>query len=213
MLAYAAPRPQSAPHWKAVWKRRVAKYGRWLHIYVSMGTFAVVLFFAVTGLTLNHAEYFSGAERTARVDGALDARWTSPTLGQAVAKLEVAEYLRKTHGLRGAVSDFSVDDAQCSVSFKGPGYSADAFVDRATGRYEVTVTTLGLAAVLNDLHKGRDSGPVWKALIDISAGLLTLVSLTGLLLLYFIHRHRLAGLAALLGGCAFVYLVYAVWVP
>lgn len=68
---------------------------------------------------------------------------------------------------------------QCEVSFKGPGYSADAFIDRATGKYELTENRMGLVAILNDLHKGRDSGKPWAVVIDISAILLTLVSLTG----------------------------------
>ena len=33
-------------------KRRLAKYSRWLHIYVSMTSFVIVFFFAVTGWTL-----------------------------------------------------------------------------------------------------------------------------------------------------------------
>ena len=73
---------------------------------------------------------------------------------------------RKAHGVHGEVSDFRVDDAQCAVSFKAPGYAADAFIDRGTGAYELTVSKMGFAAVVNDLHKGRDSGPVWKAMID-----------------------------------------------
>ena len=75
---------------------------------------------------------------------------------------------RKAHGVHGEVSDFRVDDAQCAVSFKAPGYAADAFIDRGTGAYELTVSKMGFAAVVNDLHKGRDSGPVWKAMIDLS---------------------------------------------
>ena len=42
-----------------------------------------------------------------------------------------------------ALSDFRVGDQQCAVSFKGPGYSADAFIDRRSGRYELGETWLG----------------------------------------------------------------------
>ena len=52
---------------------------------------------------------------------------------------------------------------------------------------------MGFAAVINDLHKGRDTGPIWKAIIDVSAGLLLFISITGLVLLYFVHKYRLAG--------------------
>lgn len=45
---------------KVVWKKRTATFSRWLHIYLSLFCFLVVLFFAVTGITLNHAEWFDG---------------------------------------------------------------------------------------------------------------------------------------------------------
>ena len=112
-------------------------------------------------------------------------------------------------GRPSSARDASVAD----VSFKAPGYTADAFIDRATGSYDLTVTRMRLAAILNDLHKGRDSGPAWKLLIDLSAAVLTFVSLSGLVLIYFIHKHRAAGLMSLAAGATIVYIVYAVWVP
>ena len=43
---------------------------RWIHIYLSMFGLAAVLFFGVTGLTLNHPEWFlDGAGRTVRAEG------------------------------------------------------------------------------------------------------------------------------------------------
>ena len=60
--------------------------------------------------------------------------------------------------IRGALAEFRVDDTECTVSFKGPGYSADAFIDRESGQYTLTEFDHGLIAVINDLHKGRDTG-------------------------------------------------------
>lgn len=192
-------------------KRRVAKYSRWLHIYLSMTSFVIVLFFAVTGWTLNHADRFD-REQTARATGSVDTRWTD-TGAADVARLDIVEALRRAHRVAGAVSDFRIDDEQVSISFKGPGYSADALVDRKTGKYELNETRLGVIAVANDLHKGRDTGAVWKAVIDVSAFLLTFISLTGLVLIYFIHKHRVAGVVLLVAGAAIAGVLYAVWVP
>ena len=86
-----------------------------------------------------------------------------------MAKLEVVEDLRKAHGIRGALTDFRVDDAECMVTFKGPGYAADAFIDRDSGQYTLTQSFHGFIAMLNDLHKGRDTGLAWSVLIDVSA--------------------------------------------
>ena len=203
----------SSPHWRLALKRRIAKTGRWLHIYASMASFAVVLFFAGTGLTLNHAEWFADQQRMRQMSGTVDPRWLDTTDEDRVARLEIVEFLRRAHGLGGALSDFRIDDSQCEVAFRGPGYRADAFIDRRTGRYELTETRFGFAAVLNDLHKGRDTGRSWKLLIDISAGLLTFIALSGLLLIYFVHRHRFAGLLALAAGAALSFGLYRLFVP
>jgi hypothetical protein len=174
-----------------------------------MISFAIVLFFAVTGLTLNHAEMFNYQARTTVIKGKVDPKW----IGNDVAKLEIVEYLRNTNGVKSALSDFRVDDSQLSVSFKGPGYTADAFIDRPSGTYELTIVRNGIVAVLNDLHKGRDTGPIWSKIIDVSAGLMTLVSLTGLVLIFFLAKKRMSGLIAVGIGAVLCLLVYWVWVP
>lgn len=195
-----------------VWKRRLAKYSRWLHIYASMTSFVIVFFFAVTGWTLNHADRFSGREKVTKTTGTVDSRWTSTGTAE-VAKLDIVEALRRDHHVTGAVTDFRTEDEDVSITFKGPGYSADAIVDRRTGKYELTESRLGVVAIANDLHKGRDTGAVWKAVIDVSAGLLTFISLSGLVLIYFIHKHRLAGIILLIAGGALSAVLYAMWVP
>jgi hypothetical protein len=197
---------------RQVWKRRVAKYSRWLHIYISMFSCLVVLFFAATGITLNRPEWFASAEKVTEASGTLAGDLVNPDYGE-VDKLAVAEFLRAAHHLGGAVSDFRIDDVEIATTFKGPGYSADVFVDRATGKYQVTETRLGLVAVANDLHKGRDSGASWKALIDASAIFLTFVSLSGLVLLYFVHKHRSVGFVLMGIGGLVTYGVYMVMVP
>jgi hypothetical protein len=197
---------------------------RWVHIYLSMFGLAAVLFFSVTGLTLNHPDWFGGKERRVSAQGRLDYKWLNLDVPAAspsddgdesrhVAKLEVVEYLRKTHGIRGAVAEFRADDRECTVTFKGPGYAADAFIDRATGRYELTQTFHGVVAIINDLHKGRDTGRAWSLVIDASAVLMTVISLTGLVLLFYLKRRRIPGLVVVVVGAAAVAAVVAFLVP
>ena len=197
------------PHRHPFWKRQLMILSRWLHIYLSMASFAILFFFAVTGLTLNHAEWFNNQQRTTQIRGSMDPK----LLAQSVDKLAVVEHLRNTHGIHGAVNDFRIEDQDVSVAFKGPGYSADILIDRANGRYELTETRMGFFAVLNDLHKGRDTGKAWAVVIDISAVLMTLVSLTGLLLIFFLQKKRSSGLLVALAGAVLCYLGYLIWVP
>jgi hypothetical protein len=206
--AEAPGKPPVRRH-QPLWKRKLASLSRWLHIYLSMASFAIVLFFAATGFTLNHQDWFARQQRTVQTHGALDAQWVKGN----VDKLQVVEFLRRKDGLHGAVDDFRIEDSQCSVSLKGPGYEADAVIDRATGRYDITETRAGFVAIVNDLHKGRDAGAVWSEIIDISAALMTAVSLTGLILLFYLHKRRTAGLIMLAAGVTLVYVAYAIWTP
>src|SRR5579872_3605493 len=178
---------------KSSLNRRTAVLVRWLHIYLSMASFAIVFFFAVTGLTLNHADKFAGRVRTVQKKGHLDAAWTNVADTLRIDRLAIVEYLRQTEGIKAVMSEFRIDDSQIGVSFRGPGYAADAFIDRATGRYDLMQTSAGFIGVINDLHKGRDTGPGWSVFIDVCAILLSAVSLTGMLLLLFLKRRRVSG--------------------
>ena len=177
-----------------------------------MMSFAILLFFAATGLTLNHAEWFEGRVNTTLSQGTLDAAWTKTSDPKAVAQDKIVEYLRHTNGVKGDVSEFHVDESQCEVLFKGPGYEADATIDRDTGKYDLKVSRSSFVAVLNDLHKGRDTGSKWSEVIDFSAILMTLVSLTGLTLIFFLNKRRLTGLLIAGMGALLCYLAYAMWV-
>jgi hypothetical protein len=198
---------------KSALRKRSAAISRWLHIYLSMLSFLVVLFFAVTGLTLNHAEWFDGKQVEKKVAGNLPMAWVNMPDTAQIKKLEIVELLRNKYGIKGYVSDFVIEEDDCLVSFKGPGYSADASISRKDGKFQISELRMGLVAVLNDLHKGRDTGKGWSWLIDVSAVFLTLVSLSGLCMLFFLKKKRLNGLLILIIGGVVCYLVFLTCVP
>lgn len=173
---------------------------RWLHIYLSMGSFFILFFFALTGITLNHTEWFEHQLKTSNVKGNLQQAWVAGKDSTSVKKLEIVEWLRSKHGIHGALADFVIDEYQCTISFNGPGYTADIFVDREDGSYDLSETRTGAFGILNDLHKGRDTGKAWAWVIDISAVLMMLVSLSGLMMLYFLKKKRLAGFLVAIAG-------------
>lgn len=175
-----------------------------------MVSFAILLFFAITGLTLNHQSAFSSVAPPKRYTGSLDASWMK---APEAHKADIVRTFRSRHGIKADLSDFRVDDDQVQISFKGPGYSADGFADRRSGKYELNENRLGLVAIVNDLHKGRDTGKAWAVVIDVSAILMCLVSLSGLVLIFFLHKRLRSGLIALAIGTALCYVVYQVWVP
>ena len=198
-----APEP-SAPTGRTRRKRplrlRVHSALRWLHIYTSMVSLLVVLFFAATGVTLNHPDWLAG-ERTEEVTGTLPATWKT---AKGIDWLVVAEHLRAAHGVHGTVADRREDDREGSLTFRAPGYSADAFIDVRDGSYKLTVSYQGAVGVLNDLHRGRDAGNAWAWLIDVSGLFLVFLSLTGLGLLFYLRKVRIKGLVVMTAGAALV---------
>ncbi|HEY4047482.1 MAG TPA: PepSY-associated TM helix domain-containing protein [Acidobacteriaceae bacterium] len=194
-------------------RRGTAIASRWLHIYLSMVSFAVVFFFAVTGITLNHAEWFSRQVQTKDYRGIIPPTLLHESSDQQPDKLAIVELLRNRHKIHGSVSDFRLEDSQISISFRGPGYAAEAFIDATNGNYDLTETRNGFVAIINDLHKGRDTGSVWSIVIDVSASLLVLVSLTGLVLVCFVYKRRTSGLILAAFAGVLCWLIYVAFVP
>ncbi len=179
---------------------RLNAWLRWLHIYSSMLCLIVVLFFSLTGVTLNHPDWvLGGGESRQTISGTLPAAWkTAGTINW----LTVVEFLRAHDGVRGSAGDYLTDASESSVRFKAPGYSADALIQTSTGTYSLTVSSQGLIAMLNDFHRGRDSGAAWSWLIDLSGGFLALISVTGLGLLFYLKKVRVKALLTAVAGAA-----------
>jgi len=193
---------------KGNWKNWLSNWSRWLHIYLSMFSFVIVLFFSVTGLTLNHLDWFPEKEVLKEQEGKMPINWVNASDTAQIKKLDIVELFRKDYQVKGLVNDFRIDEREVSVSFQGPGYTADAFIHREDGKFQLSTRELGIIAFLNDLHKGRDTGKAWGWVIDFSAIFMTIISLSGLLLLLFLKKKRLNGLIWLIIGGLVVGLLF-----
>jgi hypothetical protein len=185
--------------------RETHRWARLIHVYTSMIALLIVLFFAATGLTLNHPEWTFGDElSTTSTTGVFPFSTTldpTTTSEGAVDFLSIAEYARAELGVVGRVDSFAATNGSGSIAFVNPGYRADVSFDVASGEYELTVEQQGWVAVVNDLHKGRSTGTAWKWVIDLAAGLLVAISVTGLVMQLFLRkRRRPALLIAVLGS-------------
>jgi uncharacterized protein len=123
------------------------KWSRLIHVYTSMVCLLIVLFFSITGLTLNHPSW--GAKTSvATTNGTMPANWKS---GDTIDWLVVAEHLRSANDVTGLVSEHRSQSGEATIDFKGPG---------------------------------------WKWVIDVIAIVLVVISLSGLLLQFFLQRRR-----------------------
>ena len=170
-------------------KRDAHRWSRFIHVYTSMFALLIVLFFGLTGITLNHPQWTFGDEvDTSTVTGTLPFAVT--LADGSVDYLSISELVREEYGVHGSVDSFDTTGGEASIAYKNAGYAADVFVDVESGEYEVTIEQQGWVAVLNDLHKGRDTGGGWKWVIDVAAGFLVLISITGLVMQFFLRKRR-----------------------
>lgn len=188
-------------------KRSTHKWSRWLHVYSSMFALLVVLFFGITGITLNHPQWTFGDDvDTSTVAGTLP--FAATLADGSVDYLTISEYVRDEYGVHGDVDSFQTTNGEASIAYKSAGYAADVFVDVDAGTFELTVEQQGWVAVLNDLHKGRDTDSSWNWAIDIAGGFLVAIALTGLAMQFFLRKRRRSAFVAV-GVGALVVIVLA----
>lgn len=174
--------------------RDTHRWSRLIHVYTSMIALVVVLFFAATGLTLNHPQWTFGDEtNTTTVVGTFPFATELVADGGAVAGIDylsMAEYVRDEFGVVGSVDSFGETNGTGSIAFVNPGYRADLLFDVDDGTFELDIEQEGWVSVVNDMHKGRNTGGAWSWVIDISAGFLIVISLTGLVMQFFLKKRR-----------------------
>lgn len=168
-------------------------------------TLTCMLLFAVTGVTLNHAGQIEARPSVTRLEKTLPADLLSglnraPQAG-APADLPgpVADWLVRETPARLDRRAGEWSDAEVYIAMPRPGTDAWLSIDRQTGAVVYEATERGIIAWLNDLHTGRNAGPVWFWFIDVFAGAAVLFCLTGLALLWM-HASRRPPTWALVGA-------------
>lgn len=212
-MSATAPMPAMERRLRAAWLRHLHRW-HWISSAVAL---MALLLFSVTGITLNHAARIEAepAVRTlaAQVPAAvlagleLPARTTRAPLPPALADWLAAEWGIAT---RGRVAEWSRDEIYLSL----PRAGGDAWVsvDPDTGEAVWEVTDRGWIAWANDLHKGRNTGPIWGWFIDLFAIACLVFAITGLLLLQIHARQRAATWPLLAFGAVLPLLLIALFI-
>jgi hypothetical protein len=173
---------------------------RWLKTLVSWhwisSAFCLIglALFAVTGITLNHASQIGAdpvvTNRKAQLPDELKTRLAGEEkTGKSPVPDDLARWFADEVGVVIAGKTAEWNDGEIYVSLPRPGGDAWASVDLVGGEVEYEKTDRGWVSWLNDLHKGRNTGPVWTWFIDVFAIACLVFAVTGLLLLQF-HAQR-----------------------
>jgi len=164
------------------------KLVRTIHLYSSMLMLLVMLFFTVTGITLNDQNWFSDTDPATLNNHQLPDRLQQSIQGQNDA-MNIAspliDWLRQEHQVQGQQInlDWDQDERFLVIDIRQPGGYSLAEFDLNSGEVTLEQKSAGVIAVLNDLHKGRHSGELWQGFIDFSALVMLLFTLSGFWLL------------------------------
>ncbi|WP_026166757.1 PepSY-associated TM helix domain-containing protein [Novosphingobium nitrogenifigens] len=173
------------------WLKQIHTW-HWISAAVAL---AGMLMFALTGLTLNHADLIPATPRVVDRGGKLQPSLLSlvqksPSASDAPLPAVVARAVAGEVGLDPAGRAAEWNEGEVYVAMPRAGGDAWVSIDRMSGEIKSETTDQGLIASLNDLHKGRNTGLVWRLFIDAFAAAVLLFSGTGLLLLQFHANHR-----------------------
>ncbi len=187
-----APTARAKRSRKAFWLKQLHTW-HWISSAISL---VGLLLFAITGFTLNHAADIEGSPQTVERKGQLpapllpairpdDAPDTKKPLPPTVA-----DWVEDNLDVPRARADAEWSADEIYLALPRPGGDGWVAIDRASGAITTERTSRGWIAWLNDLHKGRNSGTVWKWFIDIFVLACIVFSLTGLVLLQMHARNR-----------------------
>jgi len=192
MPAKASKPPKTALNaQRSFWLKQLHQW-HWISAAVSL---IGLLLFAITGITLNHAAQIPAepivVETRATLPAPLLDRMaafpdeTTDPMPQAVARWAEGEFNIR---VEGRPTETTAEEIY--VSLPEPGGDGWLTIDRATGEASRERTTRGAIAWLNDLHKGRNTGPVWYWFIDVFAVACVIFAATGFALTWMHARQR-----------------------
>ena len=176
---------------RAFWLKQLHAW-HWISAGLSL---ASMILFAITGITLNHAAQITAepviSEQTAELPAPLLERLTAmPEETTEAVPEAVARWASEALDVSIAGKATETTPDEIYVALPMPGGDGWVTIDRATGEAVAEITTRGWVAYVNDLHKGRNTGPVWYWFIDIFAVACVVFALTGLTLLWLHSRSR-----------------------
>lgn len=195
--------------------KRLFSWCRWLHVYISSALFSLLIFFSITGITLNHPDWVDQPvdtkEATLLISTALQQKLARQELA-AVAELE-ASITSETGLSKPRSIETAWDMGEINFDYPLPAGYAFATLDIGSGELIIESQKGGVGSLLNDLHKGRHSGSYWSLIIDVSAALICLFAISGVILLLQHKRFRAKGLLTVIGGAIMPVALYFWLVP
>lgn len=177
------------------------RFSRMWHAYLSAAAFIVLIFFSFSGILLNHPEWFNSVKATtpAMVTVNLSPETLEETLAGDLPGPALASIIENKARVIGAFKAADISNFDVTLRYTGVKGDTLVFIDRETGLAEIEVEPASLTSIIHNLHRGKEAGAVWKAIIDISAIIILAMSLVGFVL-FLSLRLRLATSMKVIAG-------------
>jgi uncharacterized protein len=163
-------------------RRDFYRHARYVHGWLSAFAFIVLIFFAVTGLMLNHPEWFKPSTEENTVIIHLPESVLNQIKQQENPSNQIVDYVRQQHQIIGRYKSGEVIDNEVMIHLESPAGATDIWVTLDNAQAEVTLKPASTVSLINDLHRGKNAGKAWSWLIDMSAIIITILSLAGYIL-------------------------------
>ncbi len=163
---------------------------RMLHAYLSAFAFLALIFFALTGLLLDHPDWLQTKPREQEVKLAIPAALLKAAVQAHDQPAALAAAVMRLTPIVGVYKSGEIDDGEANLRFEGTKGSSTVTVDIRNGAADVSVQHASLVSVIGDLHRGKNAGAAWRLVIDLSAVVILALSLIGYVL-FFSLRFRL----------------------
>lgn len=176
---------------RAQWMRQLRQW-HWISGAMSLVS---MLLFAITGITLNHSSAIEAKPEVTTQEATLDnamvaALANEPRTGRTPIPSALAAAVVAAIGIDVAGREVEWSETDAYIPLPRPGGDAWVSVERETGAVTYEKTDRGWVSYLNDLHKGRHTGPAWSLFIDVFAIACVVFCITGLLLLQMYAKGR-----------------------
>lgn len=156
-----------------------------------------MLLFAITGITLNHAAEIPAHPQVISHEVSVPAEllegWSESESEAPQLPADLVEWLASEYRIRVPRHHRGEwDSAEYYLAMPRPGGDAWLSLDAESGDLTFESTDRGWIAYFNDLHKGRDTGSVWRWFLDVFAVACLIFCFTGFWLLWKQSSRRIS---------------------
>lgn len=202
-----SPNPQQVKAKKGYRRSDFYRQSRTLHAWLSAFAFLVLMFFALTGLLLNHPEWFATKPEAHELSLQLSAAQLAELKTLDNPADQLLQLVRAETALVGRLKSTEILDDEVMIRLASPTGTTDISLFTGTGEVLVSTEKASTVSLLNELHRGKDVGALWRWLIDVSAVIILLLSLAGYVLFFSLKARKATSLWLTAGSLLIIVLL------